>query len=150
MTEQISDILRQYFQKLPEALLNFQFIEESQRLYIAYCYEIIALGVSQHIPFKYSYKDLKKDSLGTLTRKFKNFCNNDKLIGKIEIIIKYRNDCAHKAYLLTFEQQNDSEYLSKEIAKLEKIVLKAKECLSELSAELQHVQAIKDSLNESK
>jgi len=150
MTEQENKTIEQYLQKLPDALLNFQFIEEFLKMYIAYCYEIITLRVSSHIPFKYRYKDLKKDALGKLVMKFKKINNNDKLIGKIEKIIKDRNYCAHEAYLLIHEQQNDPEYLSKEIAKLEKIVLEAKECLQEISAELKHVEAIKNSLKESK
>ncbi len=149
MNKSADKLLSQYFLKLPDALLNFQFIEESLRMYIAYCYEIISVRVSKQIPFKYRYKDLEKDALGKLLSKFKRFNSNNELIGKIEKVIKDRNYCAHKAYLLTYEQQNDPDYLKSELEKLENIVNKAKECMHFLSAELKQAEEIKKSLSKS-
>jgi len=149
MTEQANNTIEEYFNKLPDALLNFQFIEEFLRMYISYSYEIISLSVSPYIPFKYSYKDLEKNALGKLVSEFKKLNKNEEVTKKIEKIIKDRNYCAHEAYLLTSEQQNDPEYLSKEIAKLEKIVRKAKECLKGISAEVKRVEGIRNSLKKS-
>ena len=133
-------LLDKYFDKLPGALLNFQFIEESLRMYIAYCYEIISKRVSELIPFKYRYQDLKKDSLGRLLNKFKKLNNNERLIDKIEKLVEDRNYCAHEAYLLTYEKQNDPDYLTKELAKLENIINEAKECVQLLFSEVKKIE----------
>jgi hypothetical protein len=150
MDASASHLLGQYFEKLPEALLKFQFIEEVLRMYIAYCYQIICLRVSKQIPFKYEYNDLQKDALGTLLGKFRKCSNNDLLIGQIENIIKDRNYCAHEAYLLTYEQQKDSGYLAAEIEKMGKIITKAEDCRQLLSAELRQLEGIRNSIDGSK
>jgi len=150
MNSSADNLLGQYFQKLPEALLKFQFIEELLRMYIVYCYQIISLRIPKQIPFKYKYKDLQKDALGTLLGKFKKFTNNALLIGKIESIIKDRNYCAHEAYLFTYAQQNDSLYLAAEIGKIDTIITKAEDCRQFLSEELKQLELIKNSINESK
>ena len=59
MDKSADQLLAQYFEKLPEALLKFQFIEESLRMYIAYCYQIISLRIPKEIAFKYGYNDLQ-------------------------------------------------------------------------------------------
>jgi hypothetical protein len=150
MDQSPENLLGQYFQKLPEALLKFQFIEELLRMYISHCYQIIFVRTSQQIPFKYEYKDLQKDALGALLRKFKRFSDNNTLIGKIENIIKDRNYCAHEAYLLTYAQQNDPGHLRAEIEKMETIITKAEDCRQLLSAEVKQLEAIRNSINESK
>jgi hypothetical protein len=150
MDKSADQLLGQYFEKLPEALLKFQFIEESLRIYIAYCYQIISLRIPKEITFKYGYNDLQKDSLGTLLRKFKKFSANDLLIQKLGSIVKDRNYCAHQAYLLTYKQQKNPGYLAAEIRKMGKIIAKAESCRELLSAELSELERIKNRIYKSK
>ena len=136
--------------KLQGILVTFQFIEELLRMYIAYCYKIISLKVSKFIEFKYSYKDLQKDSLGTLISHFKKLSKKSSLIKNIEQIIKDRNYCAHEAYLLTYEQQKDSNYLLKEIKKLDEMISKTQNCFELLLAEVKQIEEVCKNIHEVK
>ncbi|MGA9111715.1 MAG: hypothetical protein ACLPSL_06300 [Smithella sp.] len=150
MEESSDNLMGIYFQKIQGVLLTFQFIEELIRMHISYCYQIIYLKVSRHIPFKYNYKDLQKDSLGTLISKFKKFNKDSSLITNIENIVKDRNYCAHQAYLLTYEQQRNPEHLIKEVKRIDEIIGKAENCLERLMAEGKQIEGIYNSIREMK
>ena len=150
MPQSPNDLLEQHIHRFSSAVMEFQFIEELLRMYISYCYYIIHLSLSKKIPFKYAYKDLQKDSLGKLLDKFKKFSNNNELIKKIDHIIKDRNYCAHKAFILTYEQQKNFDFLAAELEKVERIITKARDCTQLLLAEVGQVEGIKNSIEESK
>jgi hypothetical protein len=150
MNQSSEKLMALYLQKVPCVLLTFQYIEEFLRMYIAHCYQIINFKVSKHIPFKYNYKDLQKDSLGTLLSKFKNLSKESSLIKKIENLVKDRNYCAHEAYLLAYEQQKDSKYLIKEIEKIDEIARKVEDCRELISGQLKQVEAVWNSIREGK
>ena len=150
MEQSPDKLMELYLQKAPGVLFTFQFIEEFLRMYIAYCYQIINFKVSKHIPFKYNYKDLQKDSLGTLLSKFKKFSKDSSLIKEIENLVKDRNYSAHEVYLLTYEQQKDSKYLLREIEKIDEIARKGEECRERISAQLKEVEAVWNRIREGK
>ncbi len=139
-------LLAEYWTKLQNALLNFQFMEESIRMYLASAYRIVSKKLDNQIPFEFTYKDVQNDSLGKLLIKFDKFNSNKPLIGKIRQLIKERNYCAHRAYLMTAEEQNDDKFLSDEIVKLKTIVSSSKECLNSLMEELKRIEEIRKNI----
>jgi len=139
-------LLDEYFKKVQIALLNFQFIEESIKMYITFSYWIVIKKLEKQLPYNFSYNDVKNNSLGKLLKKFEKFNSEKKLINEIKQLIKDRNFIVHQAYLLTYEEQKDDKYLSEQIKNLEKIIVRSKKCLNELSQELQKIEKIKNSI----
>lgn len=139
-------LLAEYWTKLQNALLNFQFMEESIRMYLASAYRIVSKKLDNQIQFGFTYKDVQNDSLGKLLIKFDKFNSNKPLIGKMRQLIKERNYCAHRAYVMTAEEQNDDKFLSDEIVKLKTIVSSSKECLNSLMEELKRIEEIRKNI----
>lgn len=143
MRKKVDLLLREYWLKAQNALLNFQFIEEGIKMYLAIVYEIVEKKLSNQIPFKFSYNDIKNDPLGRLVAKFEKVNHNKQLIDKLKDSVKHRNYCAHRAYLMTVKEQRDAKYLSGEIKKMETVIKSSKECLTNLQRELRKLDKIK-------
>jgi len=135
--------LTEYWAKLQNALLNFQFMEESIRMYLGSAYYIVLRKLDSQIPFEFTYKDVKNDSLGKLLIKFAKFNSNKQLTDRIRKLIKDRNHLVHRAYLMTAEELNDDKFLSDETVKLKRIVRSSKECLNSLMEELKSIEEIR-------
>lgn len=139
-------LLPTYWHKLGNALLNFQYIEEALRTYLWCVYNIVKLKLGNQIPFKFSRKDVKTDSLGVLIAKFEKVSSNKQLIDQLNGLVKVRNHCAHQAYLMTFEEMKDDKYLSSEIKKMEWVITHSDKCVKDLHKELFKIDKIRKSL----
>ena len=135
-----------YFDSIPSILLDCQFIEECLKMYISTSYKIITRKLNESIPFKFSYADLKTDTLGTLTKKFRKFNNDQELLKKLGIARKYRNFLVHEAYLLTYEELKNEKYLSKAVKRLLNMKAEVKTCLAEVMEKLNKVEQIEKNL----
>lgn len=138
--------LDKYFNTVQKALLIFQHIEVVIKIYLACAYWIILKNLENQIPFKFSYDDVKNDSLGKLLKKFEKLNSNEYLIKNSKKLINDRNFIAHQAYLIKYEEKQDNNYLSKEIKEIEKIVISSNEFLNILFKELQKIEKIKNSI----
>ena len=138
--------LTDYWTNLQKALMNFQFMEESIRMYLTSAYCIVLRKLDNQIPFEFTYKDVEKDSLGKLLIKFGKFNSNKQLIDNIREIMKDRNHCAHRAYLMTAEELNDEEFLSDEVVRVKRIVTRSKEYLDSLFEEWKSIEEIGKSM----
>ena len=98
--------VNEYNSQIMRVLSNFQFIEEALRMYISYSYRLITQKLDKQIPFSFTYNDVKNDSLGKLLKKFKKINANSKLIKNLEKLKKERDFIAHKAFLLTQDEQD--------------------------------------------
>ena len=125
-------------------LVDFQFIEESIRMYISDAFKYIVTQLSGVIPFLYDYKDIEKDALGKLINKFEKFNDNKRLIAELNDLKKYRNNCAHRGFLLTDEQVHDEKYLKNGLKELEKVKKRTANCLSDLHKEVVKTELLKD------
>ncbi len=123
-----------------------QCVEETIKDYLVEVYEIIKKKLGNQIPFKFSRKSVENDSLGRLLTKFSKVNSNKDVIDRIGRLIKNRNYCAHRAYVMIFRQKFDNKYLSDEIEKLEKIANNSRECFIRLQMELKKVSEIKNKL----
>jgi len=132
--------------KLSIALMFFQYIEETIKDYLAEVYEIIKIKLRNQIPFKFSYKSVQNHSLRRLLTKFEKVNSNKDLIDTIDHLIKDRNYCTHRAYIMKFEQLFNDEFLSAEIKKFKRIIDSSTKCLIRLQMELKKVRKIKSKL----
>jgi hypothetical protein len=69
------------------------------------------------------------------------------LIKKLSTVIKWRNFCAHRAYLMNFDEQTNYKTLSKEVNKMDKLVKFIEDCFWELNNELKKLDDLKTSLS---
>lgn len=139
-------LLKEYWDKLGNALFLFQFIEETLRMYLTMVYEIVKRKLGNQIPFKFSYRSVENDSLEKLLTKFRKVNSNKEILDRVGRLIKDRNYCAHRAYLMRFEETQDQNYLSNEIKKMERIVDSSRKCFGRLQMELKKVREIKNKL----
>lgn len=132
-----------YVNLISATLVNFQFIEEGIRMYISGVFKFIETELSGVIPFHYNDKDIEKDSMGKLINKFEKFNNNNDLIAKLKDLIKYRNECAHRGFLLSNKQAYDEKYLKTRLEHLETVEKRTTDCLSRLQKEVVKIELLK-------
>jgi hypothetical protein len=132
-----------YVNLISAILVNFQFIEEGIRVYISGVYKYIETEITGVIPFHYSDTDIAKDSMGKLINKFEKLNNNSNLIAELKDLIKYRNDCAHRGFLLSNKQAYDEKYLKNRVEDLENIQKRTTDCLSILHKEVLKIELLK-------
>jgi len=114
----MNDGFNEYDRLMRSVLVDFQYIEEGLRSYLAACYETVQERVKAVFPFKYAYEDTEKDSLGTLVGKFEHLTDDLDLVRELRDLVRFRNGVAHRGYLLTVDEQNDVAYLRRQIAGL--------------------------------
>ena len=144
--EEVFILVRTHSKKLSIALMFLQHIEETIKDYLVEVYEIIKKKLGNQIPFKFSHKSVENDSLEKLLTKFRKVNSNKKLIDRVGRLIKDRNYCAHRAYVMIFRQKFDNKYLSDEIEKFERIANNSSKCFTRLQMELKKVREIKSKL----
>ena len=133
-----------YVTLISAILVDFQFIEEGIRMYISNVFKYIVTELSGVIPFRYDDKDIDKEALGNLINKFEKFNDNNKLLAELNDLKKYRNDCAHRGFLLTDEQAYDEKYLKNRLKELEKVKKRTANCLSGLHKEVVKIELLKN------
>ena len=132
-----------YVNLISAILVNFQFIEEGIRMYISGVLKYIETELSGVIPFHYNDTDIAKDSMGKLINKFEKLNNNNDLITELKDLIKYRNDCAHRGFLLLNKQAYDEKYLKTRLEDLENVEKRTTDCLSRLHKEVVKIELLK-------
>jgi hypothetical protein len=110
-----------YSNALQMALVDFQYIEECLRLYVAVSYDFIRSRVADKLPFKMDEKDLEKDALGRLIDKYSKLSKNAKLVSELRELLPKRNEIAHKGLLLSLEQQRDVEFLDEQAKRFQEL-----------------------------
>jgi hypothetical protein len=135
-------ILEQYIIITNDILIGFQYIEESLRLYLSEVYRYISIQISDVLPFRYGYDDIKKESLGRLIRKFGKLNDNESLISELNDLIPYRNETAHRGFLLQEEQLFDEEYLNSRFDKLIEIRERTTKCVNALYNQIARIKLL--------
>jgi hypothetical protein len=78
---------------------QFQLLEFSLKLYIAFSHEIIRSKLAGAIPFKYEFEQIDGYPLEKLLANFKLLNDNVELQARLGKLVKKRNAVAHKALL---------------------------------------------------
>ena len=129
-----------YFQIVQQLLIDFQFIEESLKMYLSHCFRIIRSNLDSRVRYKFGRRDVQNLPLGKLISMFRKFSQNDVLISKLSHLPKQRNFVAHQAFLHTREEQQNADFIDSEIQKLDDLQKETSDCVGELITELKKVQ----------
>jgi hypothetical protein len=121
--------LEEYMAVVRDILVDFQYIEEGLRMYISNCYRLSAKRLAGTIPFRFSYKDVEKDSLGALVSQFEKLTHNTSLVSELKKLAPHRNEYAHRAFLLTYEEQHDQPLLKRVLNTYKSLKIQTKECV---------------------
>lgn len=124
-------------------MLDFQFIEEGLRRYIATVYEVIRHRLGADIPFKFAEDDLDKDSLGKLLYKFGKLTDNAALVDQLRKLAPERNACVHRGLLVTIGPGEDPAQLDKLTSDMEGLRQVTVQCVRDVLAEGKKVEALR-------
>ena len=139
-----------YFREVSLAAMRFQHIEECLKMCLANCFGIIRLGLNGKVAFNLTYKDVENLPLGPLINEFKKYTTNSVLLKNLRGLPKKRNYIAHNAYLLTVDEQHNSEAITKEIKKVAEISRQARQVLQELFEESRGIEEFRTRLQNTK
>jgi hypothetical protein len=129
----------EYWSKLKNSILNFQYIEESLRMYIVSANGAGLRTSGENHP-AWSYKDLQKDSLDRLLDKFERCNANRQLLEKLARLKDHRDYCRQQAYLSEAAGGRDAAGLSRELEAIDRIWQISTECLNNLFAEWKKIR----------
>lgn len=91
---------KQYLHQVQTVLFDCQYIEAGLKLYIELIYRKIRERISPDLHFKYSERDLEKQSLGKLIVTFDRLSDEAALVVRLRRVVEIRNKCAHSGYLV--------------------------------------------------
>lgn len=134
-SESAQQTYAQYTAALQTVMLDFQFIEEGLRRYISRAYEVIRQRTSADFPYRFTRKDLEKDSLGRLLAKFSRLSDNEALCETIRSLVPARNQCAHNGLVITHQVAEEPETFERLTASLERLRETTNKCVLDLIAE---------------
>ena len=143
--EGVLDKLKQYFDLLPQCMLNYQFIEEGLRFCLYRQHGMVAMRLKTILPYKPPFDSIQNAAMGKLISYFQTFCDNEGLLKSLNEVKKKRDYLAHQGYLLTFEEQNDPKFVSDQLVVLESAYMEAKACFSALQGEMEPIHNLAES-----
>ena len=126
---------QQYFANLPEALLEFQFLETILQFYIRDCDKIIQKSVKDSFHYSVREKEIEKMSLGRLIDEFSRRSNRKDIISALRRLTKDRNMIAHNAYLVTSEDLEDSDKMKRITQRIKDVTKFVEECMKQIARE---------------
>ncbi len=138
----VSVVLTDYWQAVSHAASNFQFLEETLKMYFTTCFKIVELSVAEKIEFKFTYKDVERLSLGRLVVLFSKYSSNEELLAMLRGLPEKRNSIAHQAYLLTQAGMEDPAFLQQKLDEVRKVSEKAAAAVQALFSELRRVTGL--------
>ena len=104
----MTDPRDQYRATTLRILGNFQLIEFTLKVYIAFAYRIIAHSTKDLIPFNYSFSDVESFPLERLLNIFSKMNENAALIDRLNKLRKERNHIAHESLLVAAGSDYDA------------------------------------------
>lgn len=143
MTEGAEAAFQEYARLKQLLLMDFQFIEEGLKMYLARVYEIVEIRTRGLVPFKLDYDTVAEEPLGRLLSRYAPLTESKALVGRLKKLLTARNECAHRAYLLTYGEQRDHAFLSREIARLERVRQDTRECVHQVLEEVRRLREVR-------
>jgi len=127
---------------LQKALLSFQFIEECLKTYLTDVFLLARHRCAKDVPIDVVSlrKLIDKKTLGSLITLFSCVTSNTALVTDLKGLSGKRNFCAHQAFLLTYEEQNDHEFLRKHTTELREIADSAHDAMMRLTDEMKKLR----------
>jgi hypothetical protein len=125
----------EYLNRLPQCLMTFQFIEEGLKMYIQAADVMIHMRMKDSLHYEASSKNLWRQPLGSLIRKFERRTDKKDLVAALRAVAEERNFFVHRGFLLTQNEVAGREDISQLLERLESVHVKAKRCLVDLVSE---------------
>jgi hypothetical protein len=117
---------------LPDALTNFQFIEEELKNILICCNEIVVRRMSGVAFYTYSKESILDTPLDNLIKRFKFFCDDDDLMSMLNTLRSRRNTIAHRGYLEIINHENDEAKLRESLNQLGSVIQESEKALHRL------------------
>ncbi|MGA2916847.1 MAG: hypothetical protein ABSE89_12555 [Sedimentisphaerales bacterium] len=127
--------IHEYFDNTAKSLMAFQYLEVMLKFYIRDCDRIIQKSVKDSFHYSVREKDIEKMPLRRLIEEFSIRSNRKDIISVLKKLNNHRNYIAHAAYLLTIEEQKDSEKMQGLADKIAEVTKAVKACMKALAHE---------------
>jgi hypothetical protein len=127
--------LFRYRDSVNALLFDYQWIEELLRIVLSAYYEAIRRAKPEGVRFGLNRASLEKDALGTLVKKYSHLSPNEDLVANLKSLVGERNQCAHRSFVLSIEEQNDIQFLEGEVARMVALKVRTKSCVELLHTE---------------
>jgi chromatin segregation and condensation protein Rec8/ScpA/Scc1 (kleisin family) len=147
MTDGVEATSQEYFRLTQFLLMDFQFIEEGLKMYIARAYEIVRMRTRGFMPFELDYDTVAQEPLGRLVSRYSPLTENKLLVERLKKLQTARNECAHRAFLLTYDEQHDHAFLSGEVSRLEALRQETRDCVGQVLAEVKRLSNVRARLD---
>lgn len=132
-----------YILAVQQALFSFQMIEESLKLCIRGSYEIIQFVAPSPVAFNFELSAIEKAPLGRLIAWFGQVSSDKSLISDLKKIEKWRNFCAHRAYIHEFmSRQSGDAVTAKDVEDVQTIIAFSVKLVERLTEALRALQKI--------
>lgn len=100
-----------YKEAAAHTLAGFQLVEERLKQYIGYYYDAVRSLLRGQLSFQYTREEINEAALERLTQIFAKITTNEDLVKRIRILIKHRNEVAHRALVYLYgEPKSDREF----------------------------------------
>ena len=138
----MTDKLHEYLNVLlPKCILAYQFIEECLRQCLYRQHTIARKKLEGLLPYNTPLESINNAAMGKLVLYFRTFNNDDQLISLLNQTKKNRDTIAHQGYLMSYEEQNDQEFIERKHEELKASLAQAQECLALVHAEMEKLEA---------
>ena len=127
--------IHEYFDKVTQTIMAFQYLEVLLKMYIRDCDTIIQKSVKESFHYSVREKEIDKMPLGRLIEEFSRRSNRKDYVSGMKKLNRFRNHFAHTAYLLNIEEQNDSTKLKEQADKAERVRKAVVGCMKDIGRE---------------
>ena len=128
--------LKSYESAAHALLLDFQWIEQVLRVVIGASYGLLSKAAPTPVRFSPNKSYIDRDALGKLIERFGEVSANETLIQELRVLTKDRNHVAHRAFVLSLEEQFSADFLKKEIERMADTRFRTRRCIDELMKDM--------------
>lgn len=132
-----------YVLAVQNALFTFQMIEESLKICVGLSYEIIKLSAPPPTAFNFDTNNINNAPLGKLIQMFSSVTTNQQLVSELRKILKWRNFCAHRAYVHEFmNRQGSTPITSDDIADVQTATTFGVNLVEQINSEMRSIRKV--------
>ena len=132
-----------YIAALHNCLVRVQMIEEVLKIIVGLSYEIIAARTPAPVRFKFNSAAIQDAPMGRLIKMYAQVSNNEEMTQLLGKIIKWRNFCAHNAFMNeSYVRLGNEQFTSHSHVELTKVVKHCSELMQQLGAEVTALQEV--------
>lgn len=136
-----TELLKQYTDEVPSALLAFQYLEEALRQYMLRCHAMVAAVVEPFLAYRIEqYDQVEKMPLGKLVSVFQDFNANQELLARLASLPQRRNQVAHRAYITAWQVHSTDSLGESELQELRSLTEEARQAMFQVVREVEALE----------